>query len=240
MRVNHIFACTLSFYFYAISSVIYLLALLAGLLAGAALGFGTGFGAAELFTKIGGSREGANAMGGFFFIGPFGLVAGFLAGFGAVVRYGGGSTAIAKWSLLGGGVVAALGAILVLFLIASQSPGRFSGGGAAFVLEYELELPPEIDPAQVKYGYHGEGPERVPSWTFPSVTRRDNGAHVVASSMEMSDSPSSRTILLSLDGTKVLRFGIPLAGYVTSAADWTEWKEGDGGIRYRWQLRGSN
>lgn len=220
--------------------MIYLLALLAGVLGGAALGFGVGFGAAELFTKLGGSREGANAMGGFFFIGPFGLVAGFLAAFGAVVRYGGGSIAIAKGSFIAGGTVAGLGTLLVLFLVASQSPRLLTGGAPDYILEYELELPPGIDPMQVKYGYHGEGPEQFPVWTFYRSTKQDSGANVVASSMEMTDYPPKRTILLSLDGKTLLRFDIPVAGRVTQAADWSEWKQGEGGVRYRWEMRKAN
>ncbi|BDC50345.1 hypothetical protein F183_A26610 [Bryobacterales bacterium F-183] len=220
--------------------MIYLVALLSALFGGAALGFGVGYGAAELFTRLGGSREGANAMGGFFFIGPFGLIAGALATFGAVVRYGGGSPAIAKWSLIGGGVVAALGSFLVLFLVASHTSS--GSGGADFVLEYEWEFPPNIDPMRppVTYGYHGHGDEAFPTWTFYSVRKSDSGANIAGSSMSMLDYPPKRTALLSLDGKNLLRFDIPVPGRVDQAVDWTDWQEGEGGVRFRWRMRKAN
>lgn len=233
MPTNHICVAHFLLPFTPFPVVIYLLALLAGLLGGAALGFCYGFGAAELFTKLGGSREGANAMGGFFFIGPFGLIAGFLASFGAVVRYGGGSTGIAKWSMLGGGAVAALGAVLVLFLVAGHAPRR----GADFVLDYEWQLPVGVEPWTVKYGYHGHGDEAFPTWILGGGTKQDNGAYIAGSSMEMSDYPPRRTALLSLDGKTVQRFDIPVGGAVTQATDWSEWIDGEAGVRFHWRMR---
>lgn len=63
--------------------VIYLVAVVGGLLAGAALGFGWGMLAATLYTNIAGAGDGGPAMAGFFYVGPFGLVAGFQLAAGA-------------------------------------------------------------------------------------------------------------------------------------------------------------
>ena len=100
--------------------MIYLVATLTGLVTGAGLGFGVGLSAAEIFRRVAGSNSGGSEMAGFFFIGPFGLIAGFLFGFGAVLRWGGGSLSGANGTWIAGGIVLALGALMVLISLANS------------------------------------------------------------------------------------------------------------------------
>ncbi|MGK2857933.1 MAG: hypothetical protein ACSLFQ_12075 [Thermoanaerobaculia bacterium] len=65
----------------------FVLEALAGTIGGLVGWFVVGFLAAQIFTSIGGSREGANAMGGFFFFGPLGGIAGFAFAFWIARRY---------------------------------------------------------------------------------------------------------------------------------------------------------
>lgn len=65
----------------------FVLEALAGTVGGLVGWFIVGFLAAEILTKTGGSREGANAMAGFFFVGPLGGIAGFVLSFWLARRY---------------------------------------------------------------------------------------------------------------------------------------------------------
>lgn len=89
----------------------FVLEALAGTVGGLVGWFVVGFLAAQLFTSIGGSREGANAMGGFFYVGPLGGIAGFVLAFWLVRKYldRGAETAAA-----GNGIVSTIGALVLV------------------------------------------------------------------------------------------------------------------------------
>lgn len=94
----------------------FVLEALAGTVGGLIGWFVVGFLAAQLFTSIGGSREGANAMGGFFFVGPLGGIAGFVLAFWLARRYleKGSETAPASH-----GIVLTIGALVLVVVLGS-------------------------------------------------------------------------------------------------------------------------
>jgi hypothetical protein len=93
--------------------LIYIVATLTGLVTGVVVGFGTGLGAAHVFQFAPGARDGGPGMAGFLRAGPFGALAGFLFGFGAVLRWGGGDARIALGCWIGGATLLAAAAAVV-------------------------------------------------------------------------------------------------------------------------------
>lgn len=215
--------------------MIYLMATLAGLVAGAALGFGVGFGAAELFTRAAGPREGAAAMAGFFFIGPFGLLAGFLFGFGAVLRFGGGNISIANGTLVGGGLVLTLAALLVTISVVNPTGRGGSSARSAFDFRFEVEVPKGTDLAQLRWQYFGHAPDGEIDYQFHDPVCKDDKC-VVDGLMQMVDAPETRRVWIAFGSEWKQRFDIPFPGAVTQATEWTEWKEAEHGVRFRWRM----
>jgi hypothetical protein len=98
----------------------FLVATLVGLLSGIVLGYGAGYGASEVFARLeilgthsSVLRPGA-ATAGFLYVGPFGLLAGFLLGLGAVLRFAGGSIPAGNGAMLGGIMFLVVAAAMVL------------------------------------------------------------------------------------------------------------------------------
>jgi hypothetical protein len=145
----------------------------AGALGGLLGWFVVGFLAAQLFTSIGGGREGANAMGGFFFVGPVGGIAGFAIAFWLARRAleGGGaaqpsSSAFASMAIALG-VVLALGAAVIVALAAIRKPEATVNirGREAASIEFEIFAP---DAA-----LGGRRPEEVISLSFYAADGHD-------------------------------------------------------------------
>jgi hypothetical protein len=101
----------------------FLAATVAGLFGAAVLGIVVTFGAADIFTKVGGVRDGGPAMAAYFTIGPFGLLAGFLFGFGAVLWAGGNGRFqfIAKACGIGGALLLAFAGLVVVMTVRRNS-----------------------------------------------------------------------------------------------------------------------
>ena len=104
-------------------SMLFLAAIAAGLFAGVGLGYVVTIIAADLFIKAGGARDGGPAMAAYFTIGPFGLLAGFLFGFGAVLWAGGNGRfhLIAKTLGIGGVLLLAFAALVVVLTVRKNS-----------------------------------------------------------------------------------------------------------------------
>ena len=87
-----------------------------GFLTGSVVAVAIGLGAEQIFRRVAGSNRGDSERTGFFLLGTFGLVAGFLFGFGAVLRWGGGSLSAANgiW-IAAAGVAMSLGGQMAVF-----------------------------------------------------------------------------------------------------------------------------
>ena len=103
--------------------MLFFAAIVAGLFGAAGLGFVMVYWAAELFTNVGGSRDGGPAMAAYFTIGPFGLLAGFLFGFGAAMwAMGNGRFPfLVKACGIGGLVVVAFAMLVVVMTVRKYS-----------------------------------------------------------------------------------------------------------------------
>lgn len=121
----------------------------AGAIGGIAGWFVVGFLAAQLFSSIGGTREGANAMGGFFYVGPVGGVAGFVIAFwlarrilerGEPAASSAGGFASMMIAL---GAVLAIGVALVVAIAALRAPEATENlyGGEEGSIEFEIIVP---------------------------------------------------------------------------------------------------
>lgn len=120
---------------------------LAGLAGGIAGWLLVGFLAAQFFTSVGGSREGANAMGGFFFVGPIGGIAGFVIAFQLARRWleRGSSASPGSFAatMVALGVVVALVAALLVAIAALRAPESREDlyGGEEGRIEFEIIVP---------------------------------------------------------------------------------------------------
>lgn len=215
--------------------MIYLGAFLCGLLAGAALGFGTGLTAATTYSKLGGSNSGGSEMAGFFYVGPFGLVAGFLLAAGAVLLYSGGM-GVGKGLMWAGLVVLGLGAIVFAYpLVANEERGQQS----KFNLELEFELAKcEVaDYTELEkfcWGYAGESTDESANSPFYESNCADEHCYLRAA-IQMLDYPSRRLAIFGR-GEKLEKFSIPFVGVVNRATEWAEWQPREQ-VRFRWRMK---
>ena len=60
-------------------------------------------------------------MAGFFFVGPFGLIAGFLLGTALVLHFGGAAGILSKSMFWGSGVVGAIGMVVFLLPVLTEA-----------------------------------------------------------------------------------------------------------------------
>jgi hypothetical protein len=213
--------------------VIYLLAILGGLLLGAALGFGTGFAAAEIYTKLGGARDGGPAMAGFFYVGPFGLVAGFLLGVALVLQYGGAAGTLSKGLFWGSGIAAALGAVVLMMPVVMHQSEQASRAKINLELQFAVAVAKEAGLSELRWGYQGEAQEGEAAYDFHN--RRLDGEFIyLQGDMQMSDNPSRRLAYFSSQG-KTQSFSIAKTGTVHEISDWSEWQQGDE-VKFRWRM----
>ncbi|WP_031499811.1 hypothetical protein [Bryobacter aggregatus] len=217
--------------------MIYLAAIVVGLIVGAALGFGVGLGAATVYTEMYGANSGGSAMGGFFYIGPFGLLAGFLLGAAVFLRYSDASRGLTTGLFWAGGIVFAIG--LIAFAIPVVNTLQERASRAPFDLELEFEVPASQiqdykDQEKFHWGYSGESPEEKADSPFFNE-QCANGVCILTGAIQMTDFPSRRLAIFEYEG-KRQSFPIAQAGRVTQATDWSEWQQGDQ-VRFRWMMR---
>ncbi|MCX6614384.1 MAG: hypothetical protein NTW74_26535 [Acidobacteria bacterium] len=213
--------------------MIYLLAILCGLLLGAALGFGTGFAAAELFTKLGGARDGGAAMAGFFHVGPFGLVAGFLLGAALVLQYGGAAGTFSKGLFWGGGIVAGLGVIVLILPVLLHQSQKTTRAKINLQMQFAVAVANEAEISKLRWGYQGEAQEGNAAYDFYN-RKLEGEVFYLQGDMQMSDNPSRRVAYFSSQG-KTQSFSIAKAGPVHEISDWSEWQQGDA-VKFRWRM----
>ena len=210
-----------------------ILAILSGLALGAILGAIFGFGAAMTYEQFYGIDSGGSAMGGFFFIGPFGLIGGFLLGVGVYLHYNAGPKTLTSVLLWSGGIVLSLG--LVGWLIPAFNQAMGNASRAAYNLELEFEVPAEAieDRDQLQWGYAGETKEEKADSPFYQDTC-SGGVCILKGAIQMNDNPSRRLALFAYKG-KLQSFPIPLPGRVVAPTDWSPWQSGDQ-VRFRWMM----
>jgi len=213
--------------------VIYLAAVLCGLLLGAALGFGVGLAAAELFTSIGGARDGGSAMSGFFYVGPFGLVAGFLLGSALVMHYGGAAGMLSKWLFWGAGIVAVLCVVVLILPVAMKQQEKASRAKINLEMQFAVGTEEERDLSQLRWGYQGEAQDEKADYEFYN-RKMEGKVSYLQGDMQMSDNPSRRLAYFSRRG-KTQSFPISKTGLVREVSDWSEWQQGDG-VKFRWRM----
>ncbi|MGJ5818669.1 hypothetical protein [Paludibaculum fermentans] len=209
-------------------------AILAGLVLAVFTGFGMGYGAAAWFTSVAGPREGAAAMYGFFIFGPIGAVVGLLLGSGAVLRFSGHSLSWGNWLLGSGGVVLALGLMLMVYSANPRDKRIFS---KVPVVEFELDYPADA---------LGSGPIEDVHWTNSKVLKQEeaishffgkkcaDGRCVVAGSSYVISTEQASTVTVSIQG-RLHYYRLNLPRTLDGSLPWSEWDD-QGGVRVRWRV----
>jgi hypothetical protein len=209
--------------------MIYLIATICGILGGAALGFGWGLMAATLYSNIAGARDGGPAMAGFYYVGPFGLIAGFLLTAGFILKSNLGESLLGKFSIWGGFAVMGLG--LIVFLLPWLNNG--SQASAKFVLTMQYEVPATTNADRYKWGYQGEAECGFAEYPFHTKESIDS-VQLLSGDMQMSDFPDRRFAYFA-ENTRQQKFEVPVVGAVYAATEWSPWIPGDG-VRFRWRI----
>ncbi len=217
----------------------YFLATLCGLALGGLLGFAVGMAAGTTYSSIAGADSGAGAMQGFFFVGPFGLVAGFLLGTGIFLRLNSGPKALTTGLLWGGGVVAVLGLIAFLIPVIRSANARSPRVPFELQLEFEVaadSLKDDQDRNPFHWGYAGESSEEKANWPFYEE-KCSGGYCVLTCAIFMSDNPTRRLALFAHNG-RTQSFPISQSGRINAETQWAHWQSGDQ-VRFRWMIRKS-
>lgn len=201
---------------------------------GLVIGFCTvGFGAAMLLDSIRGSREGAAAMYGFFFFGPIGAIVGALLAAGLVLRFGGGSAGLGNGLMIGSGVVAVLGCLL---LVVSASPDRPS---YAHVIEFQMEVPAatltgiEIPGPNAMWGAAGGDLDDKPISQF--FEKQCDGETCVLNGSVAALGDFRNFRIAAHLGPKKYRCVLGLPVVINAPADWSAWLPNDD-ARFRWRI----
>ncbi len=213
--------------------MIYVVAVICGLLLGAALGFGMGLAAAEIYTAIGGARNGGPAMAGFFYVGPFGLIAGLLLGAALVLNYGGSAGGLSKGLFWGGGIVFAIGLVALMLPVVMNQSEKAARSKVNLEMQFEVGAKEADRLNQLKWGYQGEALEGKADYEFYNC-RQEGEVYYLQGDMQMSDNPSRRLGLFSRQG-KLQTFPISKTGPVQDVSEWSDWQQGDG-VKFRWRM----
>jgi hypothetical protein len=209
--------------------MIYLIATVSGILGGAALGFGWGLLAATLYANFAGARDGGPAMAGFYYVGPFGLISGFLITAGYILVSNLGDSLLGKLSTWGG--IAVMGLGLIVFLMPWLSDG--SQPVAKYVLTMQYEVPASSNSDRYRWGYQGEAESGFAEYPFHQRESKDS-FQLLSGDMQMSDFPERRFAYFAED-TRQQKFEIPVVGAVYAATEWSPWVAGQG-VRFRWRI----
>lgn len=208
-----------------------ILAGIAGLLIGA---FGVGLGAAEALESLKGSREGAAAMAGFFYFGPFGGLAGALLGAGLALHFTSGSATWAKGLMISSAVTAGIGGLL--FAAVAMPEG---GASYSHVIEFELEVPEtmlagvDIPSPGAMWGAAAEDASDKPISQF-FEKRCTDSVCVLPGSVAALGSMSDFRVAAHL-GNKQYRLPLDLPLSISGPMDWSAWRTTDD-VRVRWRI----
>lgn len=216
-----------------------LLSALGALLGGAV--FWAVFGALAAYAGsrgTGGAREGAAAMGGFFFIGPvFGLIGMIACGWitwTALARPE--RTSVVLWSLAGtaalliGGVSYALRPTVVL-------PDDYPGQRAELCVEVsfpEAELARLGDGALTFEFRSADGTETAPAQR--NAIRHEAGRAVVPAIFAIRARPRSKLLAVMQGEKQVACSTLTVEGETAAGTEWSGWQDLESGLQARWRL----
>ena len=215
----------------------YTIAILCGLVVGGLLGFGVGLGAAIVFADHYGSNSGGTDMAGFLFIGPFGLIGGFLLGTGAYLRFSLGPKPLSTGLFKAAGIVLFLGLVSFLFPLLKTEYKRRTK--ADFYLLVEFEVPSEFE-----IGYKELESYR---WVYSGVSQDEsasslfytqhclNGRCVLSSELQMVDNTDRRFVIFEHKSQRET-FPIPLVGMIQKPTQWPDWQQRKD-LRFRWMMK---
>lgn len=195
--------------------------------------------AAYWFTKLYGSREGAAAMSGFFFVGSLcGLVGLVLGGW-------------LTWRLLAnpersGTVALGLFALLFVLIIGTTialrpqvvEPEDYPGKQAVFEVEVSF---PEAEIAALSGGDRlqfqlrtGAGTETVP-WKREEI-RNEAGRAIVPGAFPTRAFPRTKMFAVMKNGGQRMAATLNVDGPVDDTTAWSEWQTMEDGLLARWRL----
>lgn len=210
------------------------LIILAGIVGAVAGAFGVGLGAAKALEAAHGAREGAAAMSGFFFFGPFGAVAGALLGVGLALHLAGRSAAWARGLMIAAAIVIVLGGILFSMVAAPDSRPYYP-----HVLEFELEVPAEavagIDVPGPNALWGAAGADLSDEPTSQFIEKNCQGDVCLLTGSIAPVGPLNNFRVAAHLGAKQYRFLLDLPPAVTGAIDWSAWRTSDD-ARLRWRV----
>lgn len=217
----------------------FLLTFFGALVSGATFWVVLGSLAAYVFTKLQGPREGAAAMGGFFFVGSLCGVVGMVVG------------GWLTWRLLAapertGPVAIGLGSLLAVLIIGGMvvmrprvaEPDDYPGKQAVF--EVEVSFPEEGIAALTKSDRlefqlrSGEGTETAP-WKREQI-RREAGRAIVPGAFPIRAFPRSKMFAVMKGDEQLMSATLSVEGPVDAATDWSPWQTMEEGLLARWRL----
>jgi hypothetical protein len=165
-----------------------------------------------------------NAIAVFVVFGPAGLLGGVLAGAGYVLR--------SKALGIAGVVIYGIGAcVLASELVAQRRKPP------VLKLAFEIEIPNGVEAGREYSWFYSPNEQEVRE--FPPYARRVRVAGNLLTDMrEMFDVADRRFIWVERqsDGMRE-RFEIPVPGYPKAVTGWSEWQQGESGLRFRWRMR---
>lgn len=195
--------------------------------------------AAYWLTKIHGSREGAAAMSGFFFVGGLcGLVGLILGGW-------------LTWRLLAnpersGTVALGFGTILVVLIIGSVialrprvvEPEDYPGKQAVFEVEVsfpEAEIAALSGRDRLEFALRtGAGTETVP-WKRDGI-RNEAGRAIVPGDFPTRAFPRTKMFAVMKNGEQRMSATLNVDGPLEETTAWSAWQEMEDGLLARWRL----
>ena len=198
-----------------------------------------GSAAAIIGSRGSGAREGAGAMGGFFFIGPMFGVAGAIAGGWLVWRL----LANPAWNeRVGFTLVGVLVALVVGVFVAMQPtyhvvddyPGRKAE------LEVEVRFPAgAVDAIEardnVQYELRaGDGTEHV-SWKRDQM-RREGDRTIVPASFPTRQRPRTKLLAVMKNDEQLMCYTLNVDGELDRTTEWSPWQPMEAGTDARWRL----
>lgn len=187
----------------------------------------------------GGDREGAAAMGGFFFIGPIFGIAGLLLGFWLVYRLTADPTRIGTAALTIFGVLAVFG-IGVFLALRPVRVERDDFPGKRASLQVEVSFPAEVatgfQPSdRLEFELRsGDGTEVTPG-LLPQ-TRREGGRVVVPGAFPIRELPRTKLLAVMKNDQQLMSSTLTVEGEFETGTGWSAWQELEAGIQARWRL----
>lgn len=219
----------------------WVLAAYGGLVQGATFGIVIGFTAAILFSKLpGGTREGANAMAGIFFVGPIAATIGLTLGGWGVWR-------ILAQPERAGAVAIWLTVQLLALAIGVAFTLRPTGGGPDDYPDHTAELHVEmrfpeahlaaLDPAKRLYFEMRSADGEEVATVFLDRVRREQGGAIVPGVFVTKTTPRSKLLAVMAADRQLMCSTLNLEGQTfEDTTDWSAWQEMEESFQVRWRF----